>query len=187
MAALEEYIKSYFGLPESSLKAMAACFKPETVARGDYFLRADAYCDRLSFVESGLLRMYRWHEDREVTNWISGPGFFVTDLRSFVFHEPARWQIQALTDAHLYTIRHRDYEALANDVPDWNRLEKRFLAGCFSMLEDRMFAQLSLSAEERYERLLTQQPDLVLQVPLQYLASMLGMTPETLSRVRRKM
>ena len=186
MALLEKYIQSYFGLQEDALAKMAGAFREERLVRHEFYLRQGAYCDRMSFVESGLVRMYRELEQRDVTHWISGPGFFVTDLRSFVFGEPSRWQMQALGDVQLFTIYKRDYDQLQLDVPEWSQLERRFLASCFSMLEDRMFAQLSLTAEERYARLLSTQPDLVLQVPLQYLASMLGMTPETLSRVRRK-
>jgi hypothetical protein len=71
-------------------------------------------------------------------------------------------------------------------VPAWPEIEKQFIAGCFITLEDRVFNHLSLSAEERYDQLFAFNQDLFRHVPQQYLASMLGMTPETFSRIRAK-
>ncbi|HEY5823130.1 MAG TPA: cyclic nucleotide-binding protein, partial [Cyclobacteriaceae bacterium] len=64
--------------------------------------------------------------------------------------------------------------------------EKLFMVRCFSIMEDRIFGHLSMSAEERYQFFFNQNKELFNQVPLQYLASMLGMTPETFSRIRKK-
>jgi hypothetical protein len=70
-------------------------------------------------------------------------------------------------------------------IPEWHRLEKLFIAKCFTMLEDRIFRHLSMSAEERYQFFFHHDKELLNQVPLQYIASMLGMTPETFSRIRK--
>jgi hypothetical protein len=71
-------------------------------------------------------------------------------------------------------------------IPRWQELEKLFMAKCFGMLEDRIVHQLSYSAKERYQHFFENNKTLFNQVPLQYLASMLGMAPETLSRFRKK-
>ena len=71
-------------------------------------------------------------------------------------------------------------------MPSWPMLEKQFIAKCFLVLEDRVFSFLSLSSEERYTLLFESRKELFNQVPLNYIASMLGMTPETLSRIRKK-
>ncbi len=188
MTELEVYIKSYLGITRpDDLQLLMEKFKLTTMKKGEYFLKTGRYCDKLSFVQSGLIRVYALSDDREVTQWISSKGFFVTDLASLVFNVPARWTIQTLSDVELYTISKEDYHNLKHHVPQWPELEKLFIAKCFTMLEDRIFSHLSMSAEERYQLLFEQQPDLFNQVPLQYLASMLGMTPETFSRVRKKM
>ena len=108
------------------------------------------------------------------------------DLSSFVFKQTARWNIQALTDCELYVIDNNDYQKIGQIIPGWNSLEKLFIAKCFTVLEDRILQHLSMSAEERYNQLFSFNKELFNQVPLQYLASMLGMTPETLSRLRKK-
>lgn len=71
-------------------------------------------------------------------------------------------------------------------VPSWHELEKLFIAKCFTILENRIFSHLSMTAEERYNNFSEHNKELFNQVPLQYIASMLGMTPETFSRIRKK-
>lgn len=186
MTELEKYINSYFGVEQEDLLLISSLFKPQTLKKGDFYLRTGRYCEKMSFIKSGMLRIYVSTEDKEVTQWISTKGYFITDLSSLVFDTPARWTIQALTDVELYTIKKDDYNQLGRKIPKWYLLEKLFIAKCFTMLEDRIFSHLSMTAEERYHFFFQQNKELFNQVPLQYIASMLGMTPETFSRIRRK-
>ena len=187
MNELEQNIKSYFGIiqPED-LKTIGSLFNQTTIRKGDYFLKTGRMCDKLSFVKSGYLRIFTTTEDKEVTQWIATQGYFVTDLSSLLFGNPARWTIQALTDSVLYTINREDYKRIGNLVPQWHELEKLFIGKCFTILEDRIFSHLSMTAEERYTYFFENNRELFNQVPLQYIASMLGMTPETFSRIRKK-
>jgi CRP-like cAMP-binding protein len=187
MTELEQNITTYFGMMrEDSLQAVSSRFHIETLKKGDYFLKTGKPCNKLSFIKSGLLRIYKQTENKEVTQWISTQGYFVTDLSSLLFATPARWTIEALTDAELFTISGEDYKSIGNVVPNWHELEKLFIAKCFAFLEDRVFTHLSMTAEERYTHFFEYNKELFNQVPLQYIASMLGMTPETFSRIRNK-
>jgi CRP-like cAMP-binding protein len=187
MNELENYIHHYFSISIDDCKTIAGLFKSEQLAKGDFYLKTERQCNRLSFIRDGLMRIYVNLPDTEVTQWIGTPGYFITDLSAFLFRNPARWNIQALTDVSLFTISYDDYISIGKILPKWNELEKLFIGKCFVVLENRVFDHLSLSAEERYKRLFEQNRELFNQVPLQYLASMLGMTPETFSRIRRKM
>ncbi len=186
MTELETYIQSYFGVSPEDLAAIASQFKEKQCKKGDFLLKTGNHCDELSFIQSGLIRIYVNTQEKEVTQWISSKGYFVTDLSAFVFDNPARWNMQALTDMKLYTISKKDYRLLGKDIPKWHELEKLFIARCFAFLEERIFSHLSMSAEERYQLFFEQNKSLFNEVPLQYIASMLGMTPETFSRIRKK-
>lgn len=186
MTDLQRYIQTYFDVKSEDLAAIASKFYFRQVNKGDYLLKQGRQCNQLTFIQSGLVRIYATVGAKEVTQWISTKGYFVTDLASFIFNTPARWNLQTLTDCELYTIEKSDYDALGNTIPEWHRLEKLFIAKCFIILEERVNSHLFMTAEERYNKLFELQPDLFNQVPLQYLASMLGMTPETLSRLRKK-
>lgn len=186
MTELEKYIQTYFGVNQDDLIKISSFFKPMTLKKSDYFLKTAGHSNRLGFVQSGIIREFVLIDDREVTKWISTKGYFVVDLSSFIFQQPARWDIQALTACELYIIDSKDYQKIGNVIPRWTELEKLFIAKCFTVLEDRILQHLSMTAEERYNQLFNFNKELFNQVPLQYLASMLGMTPETLSRLRKK-
>jgi CRP/FNR family transcriptional regulator, anaerobic regulatory protein len=187
MTELETYIMSYFGVAKSDdIKAIASFFKASSIKKGDYLLQANNRCNALSFVESGLLRMYRLHGGKEITQWISTKGSFTGDISSFLFETPSHSSIHALVDTTILSISKSDYLLIGNVVPQWNEFEKLFTQRCFILMEERIFTHLSMTTDERYEAYFEQNPEIFNQVPLQYLASMLGMTPETFSRVRAK-
>lgn len=187
MTELEQYIKFHFGIGATDdLKVISSFFKMTILKKGDYLLKSGKICNKLSFVQSGFLRMFLRTDDKEVTQWISTKGYFSTDLSGFIFENPSRFTIQALADTVLYTITKVDYNKLGHLVPKWNEIEKAFLVRCFTILEERIFSHLSMTAQERYNFFFENNKELFNQVPLQYIASMLGMTPETFSRIRKK-
>lgn len=186
MTSLEQYIYTNIALSPDNLQAIASYFKPVEIKKGEFFARSGRYCEKLSFVQEGYLRVFFEANDREVTQWISPPGYFTTDLSSYIYRQPGRWNIQALTDCTLLDLSRDAYDTLSKEVPVWKDLDRLFIVKCFGMLEERVFSHLYMSTEERFALLMKTQPELFNIVPLQYLASMLGMTPETLSRLRKK-
>jgi CRP/FNR family transcriptional regulator, anaerobic regulatory protein len=187
MQDLEKLITSFFGFTAEDAEKISSFFTPDTISKGDYFLKPGQVCNTLSFQCSGLIRCYLHSGDTEITQWISATGGFLSDLGGLIFKQPARMYVQALSDTDVYTMSYENYLRIGAVIPEWHHLEKLFIARCFVFMEQRVFSLLSMNAEERYQWLFNYNPALFNQVPLQYLASMMGMTPETLSRVRRKL
>ena len=189
MKEIEKYIVTYFGIGGKDLSPVSKLFKQETLSKNDYYLKKNKYCSKLSFVTKGFIRVFSINPNgtKEVTQWLSNEGMFLTELASFHFGTPSRWHFQALTDCELYSISKEDYSKMNSLVKNWDELEKMFLAKCFVSLENRVFEQLSMTAEQRISSMIKTNPEIFLHVPHQYIASMLGMTPETLSRVRKKL
>jgi len=186
MTELEKYIQTYFEVNQQDAIVISAFFKPMTLDKGDFFLKTGRYSDQLGFVKTGLMREYLYVDHKEVTKSILTTCNFVVDMASFIFNQPARWNIQALTNCELYVIDRTDNEKIGQKIPRWQELERFCVAKYFTEMEDRIVQLLALSAKERYERFFNSNKEFFQQVPLQYLASMLGMTPETFSRIRKR-
>lgn len=186
MNYLQQQLQATFGLPPQELEAMASYFHKEEMQKDAFLVKTNGYCNKMCLLESGYMRIFAQSEDKEVTQWISRPGYFVMDIASYFFRAPARFSIQALCACTLYSLDYQAYQKLSEALPKWAALERQFLAKCFITLENRVFNHLSMNAEQRYDAFFKQQPELFNEIPLQYIASMLGMTPETFSRIRRK-
>lgn len=186
MSTLSAYLTQHTSLTITEVEEVANHFDRIVLKKGDFFIKQGRIAQRMGYIEKGMLRIYAESEEKEVTQWISTPGYFVTELSSFVFQKPSRLHLQALEETEMYVIEKEVHQKLCQQLPAWNEVDKKFIAKCFVMLEDRIFSHLYMTAEERYKQLMEINPVLFNSVPLQYLASMLGMTPETLSRLRRK-
>jgi CRP-like cAMP-binding protein len=186
MNELQTYINSYFNIGIDDLAEVEKLFKVTHLAKNEFICRENERCETLNFIISGYVRVYKYENGKEITQWVSSPTEFITDLSSIVFNTQSRWNIQAITDCIFYSISKANYNKLNQLLPAWPLLEKQFIAKCFLVLEDCVFSFLSLSSEERYNHLFNTRKELFNQVSLHYLASMLGMTAETKSRKRKK-
>jgi len=111
---------------------------------------------------------------------------FTTSLQSFAYQIPSVWSIQALTDCSLLIIDRDSHFKLINDYKNWLEVDNNQLLMAYTELEAKFFSQFHLSAEQRFNKLFSEKPEIFNQVPLKYIASSLGITPETLSRLRKK-
>lgn len=180
-------VQAHFGqLTAEESVIIRSYFHDETLRRNEFFTKTDRVCDKLSIIKTGILRVYALADGKEITQWISTDNYLITEVMGFFFNRPNRWTIQAFTDTELLTISKTNYHKLIKEFPRWNEIEKGLVVKCFAMIEDRVFSHLSMTAEERYDLYFQQNSALFNQVPLQYIASVLGMSAETLSRIRKR-
>ena len=186
MQLLKECIAQHITVQKDTLNTIVSFFEPEMISKGTFLLESGHYANKLAFIVSGYFRMYDISDGKEITLWIGSKGKFITSVSSFVFKTPSYWNIQAITDAEMYTISREQHFNLCQQEPKWLEFDNLLLASSFALLEQRMFSHLHTTSKQRFEKLLQEEPTLFNHVPLQYIASMLGITPESLSRLRKE-
>lgn len=154
--------------------------------KDDVLVEKGEVCDRLYFVVAGVLRSATDYEDKEVTRWLCFADHFATAYFSFTYRQPSEDTICALTDVKLLSISYHSLQYLIAQDTIWVDLNRRLLEHYYTILLERVMSFQTQSTAERYERLLDEQPTIEDEVPLGCIASYLGMTQETLSRIRRR-
>ena len=172
-------------IEKNSMDNILSAFEPLEIPKGAFLLKSGKICRQMAFIESGYLRMYDIVDGKEITLWIGSEGKFITSVSSFIFETSNNWNIQAITDCKVYLINRENHIKLSRTETKWLEFDNILLANSFALLEKSMFSQLHTTAKQRYNLLLSEEPHLFKNVPLQYIASMLGITPESLSRLRK--
>jgi CRP-like cAMP-binding protein len=147
-------------------------------------LREKEVSDYLYFVEKGIARIYYYKNGKEITEWIALDEQFFFSITSFFQRTPSYLIIQTLEPSLVYGIHHNDLMQLAAQHHDIETLFRKMLTRSLILSQIRMDAIQFETAQQRYEKLLLQNPDIIKRVPLSYIASFLGVTLETLSRIR---
>ena len=148
-------------------------------------MEAGQVCPELLILEEGLLRIFTTKSEVEFTYTFAGEGSFVTALSSFISGNPSHESIQFLEDSSCYVVTREQLLNLYQKFPEVEKFGREFFERLCAELIDRLIVMLSESAEERYERILKESPQLVERVPQKLLARFLGITPQSLSRIRK--
>jgi CRP-like cAMP-binding protein len=174
------------GIPEAELERLSGRAIPRELAKGDYFLRAGEVPDRVGLLRSGLLRLFCLDcEGKEYTKHFVTEGTLAISYSAFLLGEPSRFSIQALEDASLLVVDRATYRELLSGHPCWQAAARKLAEMLFISLEKRGLELLSLDAEERYRIFREDFPGLEGRISQYFIASYLGISPESLSRIRR--
>jgi len=183
--ALIQLFKKMAPFSDTELFAAQEFFYSEIIKKEKYFSKAGRIADRIAFVNSGLLRSHYTINDKETTTFFQMQGSLATALPSFLQMKPAMENIQALEDSELIIIERKNLLKLYDGNWKWQQLGRVLIENYYIKMEERLIVLQSQSAQTRYEYFLKEYPELILSVPLYYIASFLGMSPETLSRIRK--
>lgn len=182
------FLKSFFEeLSSSEIELLLSYFEFKHIKKSDFFCKQFSKCKSLAFIQKGMFRIYTTNsKGKEITQWISSENELITSVQNFFFNNVNNFTIEALTDAEIFSISKENYSKLCIEFSLWNIIEKKILTTCFSKMEERILGFLSLHAQQRYEIYFEKNKTIFNEVPLQYIASVLGISPETLSRIRKQ-
>ena len=141
---------------------------------------------QLGFVESGMFQYYILNQGAETTAYVATENTFIASLLGYFSEMPAQENIRALVSGSVWLIDKSAITALINEIPKFKDFYITILEWHICAIDNSRNDLIRLSAEQRYEKMFQQEPHLLEHIPLQYLASILGITPRHLSRIRKK-
>lgn len=183
--ALKNLLQSLAPFSDEELYSASNYFTNEVLKKDDYFSKAGRISDRIAFVSTGLLRSFYTIKEKETTTFFQMPGALAAALPSFLQMKPALENIQALEQSELIVINRKDLFKLYDQDWKWQQVGRVLIEHYYVRMEERLIIFQSQPAQNRYEYFLKEYPELIKSVPLYYIASFLGMSPETLSRIRK--
>lgn len=180
-------IRSRIKISDEDIDVLKRKLIPKKARKRQYLLNAGDVCQYMIFVERGLLRSFSDDKDGgEHTMQFATEGWWISDMASFFSRENSRYNIEALEECELLLMSKQVMDELIDEVPPIQRYFLNLMQNHIIALQRRINVVQSMSAEETYLKLMEVNPDLINRASQQHIASYLGITPETLSRVRRQ-
>ncbi len=181
------YFRKWVNITEPEEQIILSSFEETSIKKKKDLLVPEDTCKYIYFIVKGCLRSYfvdnkgveHIYQIRMDNNWIS-------DLESFFSQRPSKYYIEALEDSQLLRVSYERLEQLYMEVPGLERYFRILFQKAYINALQRLNDTMWESAVDRYEIMLKEQPDMFQRVPLVYIASYLGITPESLSRIRKK-
>lgn len=184
-------LKSFTGIAgftEYELKAISEKFHLKQYFKNDFLLKEGNVCENLFFLNEGLVRMFHLRENgKEITNYLACDGMFVVSAKSFLLQRPSFDYIQCLEDSTILEISYIEMQCLYDTIPNWNIVGRKLMEESVLCLSNLLENQHHVKAKDRYLKFLQEKPLKIIQhTPIQFVATFLGIAPESLSRIRNE-
>jgi CRP-like cAMP-binding protein len=184
MSLLKLAIEAIYPFPQNEMDQFLLDWRQFSLDKGAFLIKAGEISSHLYFLERGAIRCFDFKEGREITEWIAMEGRFIYSPRSLFLREPGRLSFQIVEPSVIHAIHVDDLEEKCAKFLHVAQFYRLVLSQGILAAEKRVEFLLTSSAVERYRNLVLQFPEIVKRVPLSFIASYIGITKETLSRVR---
>jgi len=183
---LQFFLKLYPALSEELQDHLMATIQLKIVKKKENILQIGHVCKNIYFIEKGLFRCYYHQKEKEVCSWFMKEGDFIVSVNSFFDQTPSYEAIQALEASVLHYISFAELQHIYHRFLEFNLIRGLLLEKYYKKLDEQMYALKMTKALDRYRYLLLHYPDIIRRVPSTYIASYLGISLETLSRMKGK-
>lgn len=186
MEEVKKFIDNIYPMSDSDWQFLSTKLYKEKITKNSDIIKIGTIENYLSFISEGIVRIYIPKEENELTFGFLFENEFVTAYDSFITQTPTNYQIQTLTDTTLWRISFKDLQKVYKKTENGNLIGRRMAENMFLIKSKREISLLNKTAEERYLDLFLERPKLLKQIPLKYIASYIGVTPQALSRIRKR-
>ena len=187
-AILLRFFQNHGLTAASVIEEALSYFEEKCLFKNDFFLKEGVVSNEYMILETGVLRAFTHDtEGADVTTSFYGAGSLVLEVASFFHRTPSKENMQALTDSKGWVITFEKLNGLFHAHPAFRETGRSILVKGFASLKERMLSMINETAEQRYLTLLQKNPDIFQQAPLKHIASYLGITDTSLSRIRKEL
>lgn len=182
-------LKKNVDFNDQEFDAILSVSKEEHIAKGAFYARPDRLCQTISFLNSGILRVYHLHDGKEMTDYFNTThrNSFVSSFGSFLSQQRTETYVEALTDCELLTVTYEDLRQLYDQYKSFERMGRLLAEKNYLLALERIESLQYHDATTRYLSFLELYPNLINEISNHYVASYLGVTPESLSRIRKSL
>jgi len=185
--AIKSYVQRFVPLNDAEFSELSSRLVKKVIPKGALLLEANQPCNHVAFITKGHFRTFCMINDEEVTYNFFFEGNFFSDYASFVSREPSIENHQALVDCEVLLLSHTDTQTLFEKIPAWQKFGRLMAEFILVRIVQRNKAMLFLSPEDQYLNLMKERPKVIANIPQHYIASYLGIKPESLSRIRKRL
>jgi CRP-like cAMP-binding protein len=184
---LKYYLRANINIDDKQIDRIISCFKLRTVKRNTVLLSEGEICKEFYFVHSGCIRTYYiTKQGHEKTRYVAFENSIATSISSFISQQPSFEFVDTLENSELYSISHKDFYQLVSYIPQWEKFYTTLLEMAYLYQNKKIENLVTLSAKQRYDKLMTESPIYIQRLSNKILASYLDITQETLSRLKSK-
>jgi CRP-like cAMP-binding protein len=183
---LRENISRFIQLTDEECQDIAQLFHPLKLNKKEHWMQRGDVCNEIAFIAHGCIRTYYTKQQIDRTSQFFFENTWYTDYESWLSKQPVAVSVQALEPSYLLIIPFRELERLYVANPKFERLGRLMAENTIIHIRNRNLSLLNDNPEERYLRLIKERPKVVARIPQHIIASFLGIEPETLSRIRKK-
>jgi len=185
---LFQQLEEKINLSEKDKNCIRGFFEIKKLRKRQFLLQEDDYCTNLAFVSKGALKSYTIDDKgQEHISLLAWEGWWVSDFKSFICDEKAILSISALEDSELLLLSRSNYEKILIEVPAMERYFRILYQNSLITKDRRLISSNTHTAEEKYLQLIKMYPFISQRIPQNLIASYLGLTPETISRIKKNL
>lgn len=185
---ISQHLKNFAALTDQDIAESQPFWKARKINKGDFFNMQRMVCNDLGLVVKGIFRIY-YHDpntEEDKNLFFFSENQFVVSFRSFISQTPCWYFIEAMEHSEIVIISYRDLNALYEANPNWGKFGRLLAELFFAYAQSRTEEFMFFSHEQRYLRLLEEHPNIVDRIPAYHIASFLGITNPSLSRIRKR-
>lgn len=186
LSKIETFIRHFIQPNEEEWNAFVAILQEKKLLKRELLLEGGQTCNFIGFINSGVIREYSFENGKESTVDFISENQFAVDFQSFILSTPSKQYLEALTDVELLVFKKDNMNRLYDKYKIWERFGRLIIEHVFCGVEAKRKKIITTTHEEQYRNFAATYPNVIQQVPQYYIASYLGLTPEHLSRIRKK-